>query len=72
MRVCFVNVMFFCSAVSHSVMSEMQVIEQETPVGVKSSSRSKLDMFDEPGFASGPPKYVCDGRHLCVCVCVCL
>ncbi|XP_056090174.1 ADP-ribosylation factor GTPase-activating protein 2 isoform X1 [Rhinichthys klamathensis goyatoka] len=45
------------SAVSHSVMSEMQVIEQETPVGVKSSSRSKLDMFDEPGFASGPPKY---------------
>uniref|UniRef100_A0A8C0Y3L1 ADP-ribosylation factor GTPase-activating protein 2 n=1 Tax=Cyprinus carpio carpio TaxID=630221 RepID=A0A8C0Y3L1_CYPCA len=45
------------SAVSHSVMAEMQVIEQETPVGVKSSSRSKLDMFDEPGFTSGPPKY---------------
>ncbi|CAN9506618.1 unnamed protein product [Ophioblennius macclurei] len=45
------------SVVSHSVMSEMQVIEQETPLGVKSSSRSKLDMFDEPGFASGPPKY---------------
>uniref|UniRef100_A0A672PG39 ADP-ribosylation factor GTPase-activating protein 2 n=1 Tax=Sinocyclocheilus grahami TaxID=75366 RepID=A0A672PG39_SINGR len=45
------------SAVSHSVMAEMQVIEQETPVGVKSSSRSKLDMFDEPSFASGPPKY---------------
>uniref|UniRef100_A0A8C9Z3C7 ADP-ribosylation factor GTPase-activating protein 2 n=1 Tax=Sander lucioperca TaxID=283035 RepID=A0A8C9Z3C7_SANLU len=45
------------SAVSHSVMSEMQVIEQETPVGSKSSSRSKLDMFDEPGFTSGPPKY---------------
>uniref|UniRef100_A0A8D2ZQ66 ADP-ribosylation factor GTPase-activating protein 2 n=1 Tax=Scophthalmus maximus TaxID=52904 RepID=A0A8D2ZQ66_SCOMX len=45
------------SAVSHSVMSEMQVIEQETPVGAKSSSRSKLDMFDEPGFTSGPPKY---------------
>uniref|UniRef100_A0A671R5R7 ADP-ribosylation factor GTPase-activating protein 2 n=1 Tax=Sinocyclocheilus anshuiensis TaxID=1608454 RepID=A0A671R5R7_9TELE len=45
------------SAVSHSVMAEMQVIEQEIPVGVKSSSRSKLDMFDEPGFASGPPKY---------------
>uniref|UniRef100_A0A3B4Z430 ADP-ribosylation factor GTPase-activating protein 2 n=1 Tax=Stegastes partitus TaxID=144197 RepID=A0A3B4Z430_9TELE len=43
------------SAVSHSVMSEMQVIEQETPVGAKSSSRSKLDMFDEPGFTSGPP-----------------
>lgn len=46
------------SAVSHSVMSEMQTIEQETPVGAKSSSRSKLDMFDEPGFTSGPPKYV--------------
>jgi len=46
------------SAVSHSVMSEMQVIEQETPMGVKSSTRSKLDMFDEPGFTSGPPKYV--------------
>uniref|UniRef100_A0AAR2LKX2 ADP-ribosylation factor GTPase-activating protein 2 n=1 Tax=Pygocentrus nattereri TaxID=42514 RepID=A0AAR2LKX2_PYGNA len=45
------------SVVSHSVMSEMQVIEQETPVGSKSSSRSKLDMFDEPGFTSGPPKY---------------
>ncbi|XP_056269287.1 ADP-ribosylation factor GTPase-activating protein 2 [Pseudoliparis swirei] len=46
------------SAMSHSVMSEMQVIEQETPVGVKSSSsRSKLDMFEEPGFSSGPPKY---------------
>uniref|UniRef100_A0A667WQ20 ADP-ribosylation factor GTPase-activating protein 2 n=1 Tax=Myripristis murdjan TaxID=586833 RepID=A0A667WQ20_9TELE len=45
------------SAVSHSVMSEMQLIEQETPVGAKTSSRSKLDMFDEPGFTSGPPKY---------------
>ncbi|KAJ8247700.1 hypothetical protein GJAV_G00249310 [Gymnothorax javanicus] len=45
------------SAVSHSVMSEMQVIEQETPTGAKSTSRSKLDMFDEPGFTSGPPKY---------------
>uniref|UniRef100_A0AAQ4RKX8 ADP-ribosylation factor GTPase-activating protein 2 n=1 Tax=Gasterosteus aculeatus aculeatus TaxID=481459 RepID=A0AAQ4RKX8_GASAC len=45
------------SAVSHSVMSEMQVIEQENPVGTKSSSRSKLDMFEEPGFTSGPPKY---------------
>ncbi|XP_068174653.1 ADP-ribosylation factor GTPase-activating protein 2 isoform X1 [Antennarius striatus] len=45
------------SVVSHSVMSEMQVIEQENPLGVKSSSRSKLDMFDEPGFTSGPPKY---------------
>lgn len=46
------------SSVSHSVMSEMQVIEQETPVGTKSSSRSKLDLFDEPGFTSGPPKCV--------------
>lgn len=46
------------SAVSHSVMSEMQVIEQESPIGAKSSSRSKLDMFDEPGFTSGPPKCV--------------
>lgn len=44
------------SSVSHSVMSEMQLIEQETPVGSKLSSRSKLDMFDEPGFTSGPPK----------------
>ncbi|MBN3308654.1 ARFG2 protein, partial [Amia calva] len=44
------------SAVSHSVLSEMQVIEQETPAAAK-SSRSKLDMFDEPGFTSGPPKY---------------
>ncbi|TNM90584.1 hypothetical protein fugu_002873 [Takifugu bimaculatus] len=35
----------------------MQLIEQETPIGAKSSSRSKLDMFDEPGFTSGPPKY---------------
>lgn len=46
----------FSSVVSHSVMSEMQVIEQETPVNSKSSSRSRLDMFDEPGFTSGPPK----------------
>ncbi|XP_018598874.1 ADP-ribosylation factor GTPase-activating protein 2 isoform X2 [Scleropages formosus] len=45
------------SAVSHSVMSEMKVIEQETPSGIKSSTCSKLDMFDEPGFTSGPPKY---------------
>uniref|UniRef100_A0A6Q2ZCK4 ADP-ribosylation factor GTPase activating protein 2 n=1 Tax=Esox lucius TaxID=8010 RepID=A0A6Q2ZCK4_ESOLU len=45
------------STISHSVMSEMQVIEQETPLGAKSSPRSKLDMFDEPGFTSGPPKY---------------
>lgn len=51
------SIYFRCSAVSHSVMSEMQVIEQETPVGAKSSSRSKLEMFDEPGFTSGPPKY---------------
>lgn len=49
------------SSVSHSVMSEMQLIEQETPIGAKSSSRSKLDMFDEPGFTSGPPK--CDSAH---------
>lgn len=42
-------------------MSEMQLIEQETPIGAKSSSRSKLDMFDEPGFTSGPPKY--DNAH---------
>uniref|UniRef100_A0A8C6WL07 ADP-ribosylation factor GTPase-activating protein 2 n=1 Tax=Neogobius melanostomus TaxID=47308 RepID=A0A8C6WL07_9GOBI len=45
------------SAVSHSVMSEMQVIEQESPVGAKTSARSKLDLYDEPGFTSGPPKY---------------
>ncbi|CAF92913.1 unnamed protein product, partial [Tetraodon nigroviridis] len=45
------------SSVSHSVMSEMQLIEQESPAGAKSSSRSKLDLFDEPGFTSGPPKY---------------
>uniref|UniRef100_A0A8C5DEY5 ADP-ribosylation factor GTPase-activating protein 2 n=1 Tax=Gouania willdenowi TaxID=441366 RepID=A0A8C5DEY5_GOUWI len=45
------------SAVSHSVMSEMQVIEQESPMAARLSSLSKLDMFDEPGFTSGPPKY---------------
>ncbi|KAK1161777.1 ADP-ribosylation factor GTPase-activating protein 2-like isoform X1 [Acipenser oxyrinchus oxyrinchus] len=44
------------SAVSHSVLAEMQVIEQETPIAAK-STRSKLDMFDEPGFTAGPPKY---------------
>uniref|UniRef100_A0A4X2KW39 ADP-ribosylation factor GTPase-activating protein 2 n=1 Tax=Vombatus ursinus TaxID=29139 RepID=A0A4X2KW39_VOMUR len=45
------------SSVSHSVLSEMQVIEQETPVNAK-SSRSQLDLFDDTGsFASGPPKY---------------
>uniref|UniRef100_A0A5F8H8I3 ADP-ribosylation factor GTPase-activating protein 2 n=1 Tax=Monodelphis domestica TaxID=13616 RepID=A0A5F8H8I3_MONDO len=45
------------SSVSHSVLSEMQVIEQETPVSAK-SSRSQLDLFDDTGsFASGPPKY---------------
>uniref|UniRef100_A0A8C4KX82 ADP-ribosylation factor GTPase-activating protein 2 n=1 Tax=Equus asinus TaxID=9793 RepID=A0A8C4KX82_EQUAS len=45
------------SSVSHSVLSEMQVIEQETPVTAK-SSRSQLDLFDDVGtFASGPPKY---------------
>lgn len=44
------------SSVSHSVLSEMQLIEQESPAGTKASSRSKLDLFDELGFASGPPK----------------
>ncbi|KAI5936422.1 ADP-ribosylation factor GTPase-activating protein 2 isoform X1 [Manis javanica] len=45
------------SSVSHSVLSEMQVIEQETPVSAK-SSRSQLDLFEDVGtFASGPPKY---------------
>nr|KAF6463919.1 ADP ribosylation factor GTPase activating protein 2 [Rousettus aegyptiacus] len=45
------------SSISHSVLSEMQVIEQETPVSAK-SSRSQLDLFDDVGtFASGPPKY---------------
>ncbi|XP_007519129.1 ADP-ribosylation factor GTPase-activating protein 2 isoform X2 [Erinaceus europaeus] len=45
------------SSVSHSVLTEMQVIEQETPVSAK-SSRSQLDLFDDVGtFASGPPKY---------------
>lgn len=59
----------YFSAISHSVMSEMQLIEQETPVGAKSSTRSKLDMFDEPGYTSGPPKYVwhaSDNTHLLV------
>lgn len=58
MCVCFLPLTYAscCSAVSHSVMSEMQMIEQETPVGAKSSTRSKLDLFDEPGFTSGPPK----------------
>lgn len=47
---------FLRSSVSHSVLSEMQVIEQETPVSAK-SSRSQLDLFDDVGtFASGPPK----------------
>ncbi|NWH61050.1 ARFG2 protein, partial [Geococcyx californianus] len=45
------------SSVSHSVMSEMQVIEQETPLAAK-SSRSQLDLFEDAGgFTSGPPKY---------------
>uniref|UniRef100_A0A8C3DY94 ADP-ribosylation factor GTPase-activating protein 2 n=1 Tax=Corvus moneduloides TaxID=1196302 RepID=A0A8C3DY94_CORMO len=45
------------SSVSHSVMSEMQVIEQETPLVAK-SSRSQLDLFEDGGsFTSGPPKY---------------
>lgn len=45
------------SSVSHSALSEMQVIEQETPASAK-PSRSQLDLFDDVGtFASGPPKY---------------
>ncbi|KAI5183887.1 ADP-ribosylation factor GTPase-activating protein 2 isoform X2 [Manis pentadactyla] len=45
------------SSVSHSILSEMQVIEQETPVSAK-SSHSQLDLFEDVGtFASGPPKY---------------
>lgn len=47
---------FLHSSISHSVLSEMQVIEQETPLSAK-SSRSQLDLFDDVGtFASGPPK----------------
>uniref|UniRef100_H3BI83 ADP-ribosylation factor GTPase-activating protein 2 n=1 Tax=Latimeria chalumnae TaxID=7897 RepID=H3BI83_LATCH len=45
------------SSVSHSVISEMQLIEQETPISAK-SGRSKLDIFEDTGFTSGPPKYV--------------
>ncbi|KAL7992327.1 hypothetical protein Chor_016583 [Crotalus horridus] len=45
------------SSISHSVLSEMQVIEQETPASVK-SSRSQLGLFEDTGsFTSGPPKY---------------
>ncbi|XP_062837449.1 uncharacterized protein LOC134299230 [Anolis carolinensis] len=45
------------SSISHSVLSEMQVIEQETPVTTK-STRSQLDLFEDIGsFTSGPPKY---------------
>uniref|UniRef100_M3XH35 ADP-ribosylation factor GTPase-activating protein 2 n=1 Tax=Latimeria chalumnae TaxID=7897 RepID=M3XH35_LATCH len=43
-------------SVSHSVISEMQLIEQETPISAK-SGRSKLDIFEDTGFTSGPPKY---------------
>ncbi|XP_041052607.1 ADP-ribosylation factor GTPase-activating protein 2-like [Carcharodon carcharias] len=42
--------------VSHSVLTEMQTIEQENPVLAK-SSRSKFDMLEEATFASGPPMY---------------
>ncbi|XP_072374835.1 ADP-ribosylation factor GTPase-activating protein 2 isoform X5 [Scyliorhinus torazame] len=42
--------------VAHSVLTEMQTIEQESPVLAK-SSRSKLDMLEEAAFASGPPMY---------------
>ncbi|MBN3292033.1 ARFG2 protein, partial [Polypterus senegalus] len=45
------------SVVSHSVLSEMQLIEQETPAAAAKLSCSKLDMLEEPGFTSGPPKY---------------
>nr|XP_033784030.1 ADP-ribosylation factor GTPase-activating protein 2 isoform X2 [Geotrypetes seraphini] len=44
------------SSVSHSVLSEMHIIEQETPVAVK-SSRNHLDLFEDSSFTSGPPKY---------------
>jgi ADP-ribosylation factor GTPase-activating protein 2/3 len=45
------------SSISRSVLSEMQIIEQETPLSAK-SSRSQLDLFDDVGtFAPGPPKY---------------
>uniref|UniRef100_A0A5F9CZ59 ADP-ribosylation factor GTPase-activating protein 2 n=1 Tax=Oryctolagus cuniculus TaxID=9986 RepID=A0A5F9CZ59_RABIT len=45
------------SSVSRSVLSEMQVIEQETPVTAKSSC-SQLDLFEDVWtFTSGPPKY---------------
>uniref|UniRef100_A0A8C5RST0 ADP-ribosylation factor GTPase-activating protein 2 n=1 Tax=Laticauda laticaudata TaxID=8630 RepID=A0A8C5RST0_LATLA len=45
------------SSISHSVLSEMHVIEQETPASVK-SSRSQLGLFEDTGsFTSGPPKY---------------
>ncbi|XP_062829025.1 ADP-ribosylation factor GTPase-activating protein 2-like [Anolis carolinensis] len=45
------------SSISHSVLSEMQVIEQETPVTTK-STQSQLDLFEDIGsFTSGPPKY---------------
>ncbi|XP_030056743.1 ADP-ribosylation factor GTPase-activating protein 2 isoform X2 [Microcaecilia unicolor] len=44
------------SSVSHSMLSEMHVIEQETPVAVK-SSRTHLDLFEDSSFTSGPPKY---------------
>lgn len=44
------------SSISHSVLSEMHVIEQETPVATK-SSRSQLDLLEDSSFTSGPPKY---------------
>ncbi|KAG7473653.1 hypothetical protein MATL_G00098150 [Megalops atlanticus] len=46
------------SAVSHSVMSQMHVIEQENPVVARVPPCTKLDLIDEPGFTSGPPKYM--------------
>ncbi|XP_078060261.1 ADP-ribosylation factor GTPase-activating protein 2-like isoform X6 [Mustelus asterias] len=42
--------------VAHSILTEMQTIEQENPVLAK-SSRSKRDKLEEAAFASGPPMY---------------
>ncbi|KAG9463720.1 hypothetical protein GDO78_021218, partial [Eleutherodactylus coqui] len=44
------------SSISHSVLSEMHVIEQETPITTK-SYRSQLDFMEDASFTSGPPKY---------------
>ncbi|XP_048401884.1 ADP-ribosylation factor GTPase-activating protein 2-like isoform X3 [Stegostoma tigrinum] len=42
--------------VSHSVLTEMQTIEQENPISAKSSC-SKLHMLEEAALSSGPPMY---------------